>query len=239
MATKTVLPGMSTDAPSATTQFAPKKSAATIVPGAPQRANSDNDTNTSSRPILGFLYSVSRTAFGEFWPLYLGSNAIGRSRNCQICLPETSVSDSHATLVIRRMQHKGTKSGLFVFVQDSGSTCGTLINGDTLDFNPRECKSGDVITIGANYELYLILVDPETLKLYPKEAFKSADGNSSPANGFNPMGWAQGPVGMNAGGAPKGTIPEMPGASEPAQPSSNPFNSRKATIYMPPTNNNK
>ena len=238
MATKTVLPGMSAEAPSAN-QFAPQNPAGTIVPGSHECLSSDSESGSSSKPILGFLYSVSKTPFGEFWPLYLGPNTIGRSKNNSICLPEASVSESHATIVIRRMQHQGEKSGIFVFVQDTGSTCGTLLNGDTLDFNPRECNAGDIITIGANYELYLILIDPEALKLSTKENFQPVEIKSSPVAGFNPRDWAQNQVNMNTTGVPKGTIPgtQLLDPNQPnQQQSSNPFNSRKATIYMPQNN---
>lgn len=128
----------------------------------------------SKKPILGFLYSVSKDSNGEYWPLYLGANTIGRSSDSTVCLAETSVSGQHATLVIRQMQNKGEDAGLFVFIQDTGSMCGTLVNGITLDFSPRECKSGDIITIGENYELYFILIEPKALGLLPKPDFKSS-----------------------------------------------------------------
>ena len=238
MATKTVLPGMSNDNLGAN-QFSARFSSAssgTVLPGMSQPVNSENEK--ASKPILGFLYSVSKTPFGEFWPLYLGQNTIGRSKNSSICLSEASVSENHATIVIRKMQHQGTNNGIFVFVQDTGSTCGTLLNGDTLDFSPRECKSGDVVTIGANYELYLIIVNPEDLHLAPKKEFQpiASESTGSPVSAFNPRDWAHNPVGMNAGGAPKGTVPEAQAMDQASQQSSNPFNSRKATIYMPQNN---
>ena len=96
---------------------------------------------------------------------------------------------------------------------------GTMLNGVTLDFNPRECKNGDIITIGANYELYVILIDPNALGLATKEGFQSIE--AEPAEG---PGWApNSPVGMNVGDGHKGTQPG----------SGSPFDGRKATIYMP------
>lgn len=151
------------------------------------------------KPILGFMYSVSKDSMGEFWPLYLGANTIGRGRNCTVCLKETSVSEQHATLVIRQMQNQGTDAGLFVFIQDVGSMCGTLVNGVTLDFNPKECKSGDIITVGENYELYFILVEPKALGLFPKENFKSSQTDPAPAPVPNPNPFFKGNKGTLSG----------------------------------------
>ena len=112
--TKTNFPGMNSNAgmqgnnpqgPSQMTQF----------PGM------GSNFNKEKRPILGFLYSVSRTPYGEYWPLFVGSNPVGRGSNNAICLKESSVSDNHATIVVRRMQNKGESEGIFVFVQDTGS----------------------------------------------------------------------------------------------------------------------
>lgn len=43
--------------------------------GMPQIVNPDME----SKQVMGFLYSVSRSQAGEFWPLYVGPNRIGRS----------------------------------------------------------------------------------------------------------------------------------------------------------------
>jgi pSer/pThr/pTyr-binding forkhead associated (FHA) protein len=239
MAEKTVFPGMPVTAPAQ--PFSQQQSSGTVYPGIPASASSSSNKNEgASRPIMGFLFSVSRTPFGEFWPLYVGSNTIGRGSKNAICLSEASVSESHATIVIRKMQRQGNANGIFVFIQDTGSMCGTLLNGDTLDFNPKECKSGDIITIGANYELYLLLVDPDELGLKVKPEFQATEKKSVPANLGTPEAWNQGQprMGMNAGDQPKGTMPGIPGMgfgqdSPSPQSSSNPFDNRKATIYMP------
>ena len=179
-------------------------------------------TGDDHKPIMGFLYSVSRTEVGEYWPIYLGKNTIGKSEGSDICLKETSVSDSHAVLVVRGMKHQGQSSGLFVFIQDTGSTCGTQVNGDTLDFSPCECHSGDVLTIGANYELYLIIIDPSQVGLSTKPSFQPL---TQVADSFTPFTSA---VGLTAEG-PKGT--QLVGASP--VPSNNPFDtSSKKTVIL-------
>lgn len=215
-ASKTVYPGMPASGNGGFQGNNPQHPM-TQFPGMGQNSETDK---SQGKPIMGFLFSVSKTAYGEFWPLYVGPNTIGRGNNCSICLKEASVSDNHATLVIRKMQNKGENNGVFVFIQDTGSMCGTMLNGVTLDFNPKECKNGDIITIGANYELYFILVDPDSLGLSPKDEFQASETKVETGPGWVP----QPPVGMNAGDAPKGT---QTGTG------TTPFDGRKPTIYMP------
>lgn len=215
-ASKTVYPGMSVS-DNVGFQGNNQQHPMTQFPGMGQNRETNNN---QGKPIMGFLFSVSKTPFGEYWPLYVGPNTIGRGGKNSICLEEASVSDNHATIVIRKMLNKGENSGVFVFIQDTGSMYGTMLNGVTLDFNPKECKNGDIITIGANYELYFILVDTESLGLSPKEDFERID--TTPESG---SGWVPQPmVGMSVGDAPKGT---QPGTG------STPFDGRKPTIYMP------
>lgn len=213
---KTVYPGMSAS-DNGGFQTSNQQRHMTQFPGMGQNSKADN---AQGKPIMGFLFSVSKTSIGEYWPLYVGPNTIGRGSDCSICLKEASVSEHHATLVIRKMQNRGENNGVLVYVQDSGSMYGTMLNGVTLDFNPKQCENGDIITIGANYELYFILVDTESLGLSTKNEFKNVEivAESGP-------GWVPQPmVGMNAGDAPKGT---QPGTSQ------TPFDGRKPTIYMP------
>lgn len=220
-ASKTVYPGVSDNGNGGFQEGTPTGSPQHPMTQFPGLPNPKYDDKKQTKPIMGFLYSVSKTACGEFWPLYVGPNTIGRGGQCSVCLKEASVSENHANLVIRKMQNKGEKNGVFVFIQDTGSMCGTMLNGVTLDFNPKECKSGDIITIGANYELFFILVDPDAIGLAPKEDFKSTETKLVGGPGWVP----QPPIGMNAGDAPKGT---QPGSS------SSPFDGRKKTsIYMP------
>ncbi len=191
-----------------------------------QTSSANEQTNKSNgKAIMGFLYSVSKTDCGEFWPLYVGSNTIGNGSDSSICLKEKSVSKSHANIVVRKMQKNGEDNGIFVFIQDSGSENGTMLNGVTLDLNPKECKNGDIITIGVNYELYFISIDPNSLGLYPKKEFKSMEAKNDSGWISNPSPTPDPNPGMNAQFGPKGTNPGM---------SQSPFDSsRKTTMYMP------
>ena len=220
-ASKTVYPGMQTagnDGVQNGMPFANTPHPMTQYPGMTPNAGVNSNPG---KPIMGFLFSVSKTPCGEFWPLYVGQNTIGRGNGNSVKLGESSVSENHATIVIRKMQNKGANSGVLVFIQDTASTCGTQVNGLTLGFDPQECKHGDIITVGENYELYLILIDPEALGLSTKENFQS----TQPVPVVD-GGWIQQPQGpINVGGPSKGTVPGT-GAT--------PFDDgRRPTIYMP------
>ena len=54
---------------------------------------------------------------------------------------------------------------VIAWINDSGSTCGTMINGESLGFDRRECFNGDIITIGEHYDLYFILIDAKQIGL--------------------------------------------------------------------------
>lgn len=116
----------------------------------------------NQKPIVGFLYSISKSSSGEFWPLRIGSNSIGRSADCDICLCEATVSEQHAVLVVRQMKNP---EKIIASICDARSTCGTMINGESLGFDQRECLNGDIITIGEHYDLYFILIDAKQIGL--------------------------------------------------------------------------
>ena len=132
---------------------------------APAAANPKAKPNT---PVVGFLYSISRKGIGEYWPLHLGTNTIGRSEDNDICLKEMSVSSKHATLSIKQMKstHK-----LIASIRDTGSKTGMYLNDEELDYENHTCKANDIITVGANYKLLLILIDAEEYGLSVSEEF--------------------------------------------------------------------
>lgn len=121
-----------------------------------------NPSVSNGKPIVGFLYSISKSASGEFWPLRIGSNSIGRSVDCDVCLGEATVSEQHAVLVVRQMKNP---EKIIASICDARSTCGTMINGESLGFDQRECFNGDIITIGEHYDLYFILIDAKQIGL--------------------------------------------------------------------------
>ena len=71
--------------------------------------------------------------------LRMGVNRVGRSRDCEICLPHTTVSSHHAELAL-------TNDG--VYLRDTNSTNGTFLNGEPVAETwlapGHEIKFGDV-----------------------------------------------------------------------------------------------
>lgn len=185
---KTIIPGME-DSYTEQTGFGrqdAKVQEGTCVPNPfgtiPTTPNMNNQ-----KPIVGFLYSISKSASGEFWPLRIGSNSIGRSADCDVCLGEATVSEQHAVLVVRQMKNP---EKIIASICDSRSTCGTMINGESLGFDQRECYSGDIITIGEHYDLYFILIDARQIGLNVCREFMPLNSPQSnvvgPGTSFNP-----------------------------------------------------
>ena len=175
----------------------PPTPAGTVFPGMNQKqnVNAPVKADDNHKPIVGFLYSVSRTVVGEYWPLYLGQNSIGRGLGSSIALAEQTVSDNHCKIIAQEMKNP---DHLFVYIQEGGSTCGTMVNGSSLDFNPREIKNGDIITVGEHYELLVILIYSKQLVLKQNEDFKEVqiqNPNPGPvvAGGFIPPMGQPGP----------------------------------------------
>lgn len=152
----TVVPGMENIAPSDKVQES-------AIGNAQQAARRAAQT---SRPVVGFLYSVSRTPMGEYWPLLMGRNTIGQGADCDIQLAEGTVSRNHAMIATRPL-----KSGIAIAITDAQSTNGTMINGEMIGFSAEECHNGDIITIGNNYELLLIVIDSVKLGLHTADGF--------------------------------------------------------------------
>ncbi len=165
----TIVPGMDDEAPVAQGSASAPRPQPSYGKAAPQ-----------GKPVVGFLYSVSRYAGGEYWPLHIGQNVIGQNGNCDIQLPEGTVSGEHAVLVIRKMKNP---EKVIASISDARSTNGTMINGVSLGFSAEECKNGDIITFGDNYELLLVLIDAASLGLKVNPNF-IAVATASQAAGF-------------------------------------------------------
>lgn len=143
----------------------------TYVPGMPDNAPAQptvRQGKVDGEPVVGFLYSISRKGIGEYWPLHLGANTIGRSSSCDIQLKEASVSDAHATLNIKRMK---TTQALIASIRDTGSKNGMYLNDEELDYDNHSCKNGDVLTVGSCYQLLLMLVNATEYGLTVAEDF--------------------------------------------------------------------
>lgn len=146
----------------------------TQVVGFGQPDNQNNDQNTSKEmakpdsPVVGFLYSISRHGFGEFWPIHTGNNIIGRSDDCDIKLLEKTVSSPHADIRARILKKSGQ---VIANIKDLGSKNGIEVNGKELRYEDYDLKDGDKILIGNAYEFLFILIDPAEKGLKIAENF--------------------------------------------------------------------
>lgn len=234
---KTIIPGMEEAYKESTPNFStpsPKVPDGTHIPNPFGTAPVAAPDRTNQKPVVGFLYSISRTSAGEYWPLRIGSNSIGRSQDCDICLNEATVSDQHAVLVVRQMKNP---EKIIASVCDARSTCGTMINGESLGFDQRECFNGDIITIGEHYDLYFVLIDAKQIGLNVCREFMATNSASQslnrmsqqqPANNpYAAPAYNTGTLGYEQGGfgAQNGTVGFEP---EDSKPSSKPG----GTIFM-------
>ena len=176
---KTIIPGMEDAYTAQPSDFGRPSTKAQDGTCIPHPFGTTPASIPNQKPIVGFLYSISKSSAGEFWPLRIGSNSIGRSAECDICLCEATVSEQHAVLVVRQMKNP---EKIIASICDARSTCGTMINGESLGFDQRECFNGDIITIGEHYDLYFILIDAKQIGLNVCRDFM---GIQPITNGFN------------------------------------------------------
>lgn len=123
------------------------------------------------RMIAGVLYSVSRNLLGEIFPVYIGKNIIGSGPDCDICLRERSVYDSHAILLVRKLTDENGVTHTTVSLSEIAPGAGTKLNGTMLEYDRMYCNSGDAIQIGDNYHLSLHLLSPETTGMGVSDEF--------------------------------------------------------------------
>lgn len=99
----------------------------------------DSETGDGSE-VQDFTNATRLVNLADKSAFYLnGSCLIGRSRNCNICLPMQNVSGEHAELY---PSHDGW------MIADLNSQNGTLLNGDPV-FGAFPLYDGDVISIGS------------------------------------------------------------------------------------------
>lgn len=189
MSDKTIIPGLQNQAPSQQTfgqpifpppgqTMSPLPGQETVVPGVSGPIAGRYEPTKGQ--LFGFLFSVSRTMAGEYWPIMLGANTIGRGTKNTINLGEMSISESHASIHVISRFNK-----LTAYIKDDASKTGTLLNGELLR-GEADLKTGDIITIGEQYELYVVLINAAELGLEVKPGFQPAASTDSPAGFFSP-----------------------------------------------------
>ncbi|MBP3590115.1 MAG: FHA domain-containing protein, partial [Muribaculaceae bacterium] len=165
----------------------PGSPAGTVVPGmnvyAPNVEEKAAQPAKSQVPVVGFLYSISRQGFGEYWPLHVGANKIGRTSASEICLAENTVSTNHAYINIKQLKTTGK---LLAAIRDDQSKNGIFVNDEELDYDAHNLKNHDVITIGNNYKLLFILIDAEEMGLSVAENFEPVEEEDITAEDIRP-----------------------------------------------------
>lgn len=134
-----------------------------------------NDLKLQARPLAGILYSVSRLATGEIFPVYVGRNTIGNEPSCDICLPEASVSPNHALLLIRKIKLEDGTTHVTMNISDPESQYGTFINDQRLEDDVEPIVAGDILQFGQAYQLLFIPVDAEQSGLIPSPYFQATE----------------------------------------------------------------
>lgn len=161
----------------------------TVVPGMEQYAPGAAPRPSASKstfrvPVVGFLYSISRQGVGEYWPLHVGTNKIGRTGDNDIVLAESTVSERHAALNIKQLKSTGK---LLASIRDEGSKNGIYVNDEELDYDAHEVKNGDIVTIGDNYRLLVIIIDAASAGLSIAEDFRPCDEDEEPEDDGTPF----------------------------------------------------
>lgn len=134
--------------------------------------NQDKDIALSvesiETPIIGFLFSVSHLATGEYWVLRLGDTVVGNGDETDIELKEKTVSYIHATICATKEEDKPK-----VIIFDNQSEEGTFVNGQLVAETGTVCYNGDILTFGKHYQLLLLLADVHKYGLEPINGFQS------------------------------------------------------------------
>ncbi|MCM1028220.1 MAG: FHA domain-containing protein [Pseudoflavonifractor sp.] len=150
---------------------APSAKGGTVVPGMHKTATDapGAPVTDASAPVVGFLYSLSRKGIGEYWPVHIGRNTIGRNEECDVRLAEGTVSGVHALLNVKQLKTGDRR--LVAQIRDEGSKNGITVNDEELDFDNHEVKTNDIIRIGDNYQLLLLLINGADYGLSVAENF--------------------------------------------------------------------
>lgn len=103
----------------------------------------------SHRKLVGWLVSYTMDEMGVDFKLYEGKNLVGRNVDCQVTIPDNTVSGIHALILYR--------AGKFS-IRDQQSTQGTFINEEDIELEPRYLKDGDTIRFGTTIFKFRIAI---------------------------------------------------------------------------------
>ena len=89
---------------------------------------------------------LSEQLRGQSVELVKDEYTIGRTEDCDICIPDPTVSSPHATLV-------KTDDGVYE-ARDAGSSNGTRVNGVRIDQAGKPLAHSDILQVGGVEMLY-------------------------------------------------------------------------------------
>lgn len=129
------------------------------------------------RVLAGVLYSISKGLLGEIFPVYLGSNSVGRDVGCDIRLQEETVSLHNGFLQVVRYEDDGPYHITFT---DRGSDFGSAVNGADARYETLRVNDGDILQIGRHYRLLLKVFNTSMGRLYEDEEFHDTSAPPQP-----------------------------------------------------------
>ena len=93
----------------------------------------------SGRKLVGWLVSYSFDKMRVYFRLYEGRNIVGRDIDCNITLPDKTISGKHATILFKNDKFK---------IKDELSSHGTFVNDQDIEEEAVELHDNDIIRIG-------------------------------------------------------------------------------------------
>ena len=115
-------------------------------------------TESEKKP---YLTCIKGAMLGQIYPIDKTDVFVGRSTDCEICVPDSTISRRHFK-IIQKNPHT-------LFVEDLKSTNGTYVNGNRVE--KAKIKEGDKIQISRNTILELHYLD-DTESLSEKQRYE-------------------------------------------------------------------
>jgi hypothetical protein len=103
------------------------------------KVNSSPKSAKPKRKLAGWLITYTWDEHGDGYPLFFGKNEIGRLKNNDIVVNDTTMSNHHGTILFR---------GTDVILNDDLSTSGTFVNNATKSVDKGMLKDNDIIKMG-------------------------------------------------------------------------------------------
>jgi len=93
----------------------------------------------SGRKLVGWIVTYSFDKMGVDFHLYEGRNVIGRDMECNITIPDKTISGKHATILFKNDKFK---------IKDELSSHGTFVNDRDIEDETIELHDNDIIRLG-------------------------------------------------------------------------------------------